>query len=162
MAAMSYTHYHLFFDDLEVGREWDSQGRTVTQADIVNFAGPSGGFNPIHMDLEFAKRTPFHQPIAHGLLVWAIGSGLAANFPLVRTLAFLSVRQWDFKEPVYVNDTIRVRSRVLELQPRARKRRAQVTWRREIINQADKIVQSGVTITLVEGRAAVRDNDSPS
>src|SRR5579885_683840 len=109
MAIMSYTQYHLFFDDLEIGHEWESQGRTITQADIVNFAGLSGDFNAIHVDVEFAKKTPFRQPIAHGLLVWSIGSGLAANFPPVRTLAFLSVQEWQFNEAVFINDTIRVR-----------------------------------------------------
>jgi 3-hydroxybutyryl-CoA dehydratase len=156
---MSYTQYHLFFDDLEVGKEWESQGRTLTQTDIVNFAGLSGDFNPIHVDLEFAKQTPFRQPIAHGLLVWSIASGLAANYPLVRTLAFLSVREWEFKGPVFVNDTIRVRSRVMGIEPRSRNRRAIITWQRQVLNQADKLVQGGVTITLVEGRAAVKDND---
>lgn len=158
---MSYTRHHLYFDDLEIGRQWESQGRTVTQADIVNFAGLSGDFNPIHVDREFAKKTPFRQPIAHGLLVWSIGSGLAANHPLVRTMAFLSIREWDFKEPVFVNDTIRVRSIVIEKQPRARGRRGLVTWRREIMNQDDRIVQCGVTVTLVEGRAAEKDNAPP-
>src|SRR5262252_4320218 len=111
---MAFTNSHLYFDDLSVGQEWESQGRTVTQADIVNFAGLSGDFNPIHVDLEFAKTTPFRQPIAHGLLVWSLGSGLAAHFPLVRTMAFMSVREWLFKGPVFINDTIRVRSKVVE------------------------------------------------
>ena len=68
---MSFSTAHLFFDDLEVGQEWTSGGRTVTEADIVHFAGFSGDFNPIHIDHEFARSTPFRQPIAHGLLVWA-------------------------------------------------------------------------------------------
>ena len=62
---MSFSSQHLFFDDLELGREWESLGRTITQSDIVNFAGVSGDFNPIHMDHEFAASTPFRQPIAH-------------------------------------------------------------------------------------------------
>ena len=156
---MSYTQYHLFFDDLEIGQEWESQGRTITQADIVNFAGLSGDFNAIHVDVEFARKTPFRQPIAHGLLVWSIGSGLAANFPLVRTLAFLSIREWEFNEAVFINDTVRVRSKVLDKQVRSRGRRGVVTWQRQIINQRDRVVQKGVTITLVEGRAGVRDNE---
>ena len=69
---MSFSSQHLFFDDLELGHEWESLGRTITQSDIVNFAGVSGDFNPIHMDHEFAASTPFRQPIAHGLLVLAI------------------------------------------------------------------------------------------
>ena len=68
---MSFSSIHLYFDDLEVGQEWTSGGRTVTEADIVNFAGFSGDFNPIHIDHEFAKTTPFRRPIAHGFAVFS-------------------------------------------------------------------------------------------
>src|SRR5437773_3729655 len=111
---MSFTDYHLFFDDVEVGQEWISLGRTITEADIVNFAGLSGDFNPIHIDHEFAKGTPFRRPIAHGLLVWAIGSGLGLLAPPMRTMALLSIREWQFKEPIFIGDTIRVKAKVLE------------------------------------------------
>jgi len=54
---MSFTSSHHFFDDIEIGQQWESPGRTITQSDIVNFAGLSGDFNPIHMEHEFAKKT---------------------------------------------------------------------------------------------------------
>ena len=66
---MSFSSIHLYYDDVDVGQDWESPGRTITETDIVNFAGISGDFNPIHMDHEFAKTTPFRRPIAHGLLV---------------------------------------------------------------------------------------------
>jgi acyl dehydratase len=150
---MGFTDYHFYFDDVEVGQQWESLGRTVTQADIVNFAGLSGDFNPIHMDHEFAQRTPFRRPIAHGLLVFAMGSGLGQYHPAMRTLAFLSVREWHFREPAFIGDTIRVRTTVLEKESRARGRRGVITWQRQIVNQEHKVVQEGVTVTLVEGRA---------
>jgi acyl dehydratase len=157
---MSFTEHHLFFDDIEVGREWISLARTVTETDIVNFAGLSGDFNPIHIDHEFAKLTAFRRPIAHGLLVWAIGSGLGLFSPPARTLAFLSVREWHFRGPVFIGDTIRVRSKVLEKEARGRGRRGVVTWGREIINQESKVVQEGVTLTLVQGRAGQSGPDT--
>ena len=73
---MPFTNMHLYFDDVEVGQEFISNGRTVTEVDVVNFAGVSGDYNPIHTDHEFAKTTPFRKPVAHGLLIWAISSGL--------------------------------------------------------------------------------------
>src|SRR5688572_21743071 len=125
---MSFTPQHLYFDDVEVGQQWDSLGRTLTEADIVNFAGLSGDFNPIHMDHEFARSTPFRKPIAHGLLVFSIGSGLGLYAPPMRTLAVLQIRDWTFKAPVSAGDTIRVRSRVIEKEVRARGRRGVITW----------------------------------
>jgi acyl dehydratase len=151
---MSFTEQHLFFDDVEVGQEWESQGRTVTETDIVNFAGLSGDFNPIHVDHEFAKTTAFRQPIAHGLLVWAISSGLGVHCPPMRTLAFLSIKDWQFRGPIFKGDTIHLKSKVIDKEIRARGRRGVITWERQIVNQEGKIVQEGITVTLVEGRAA--------
>src|SRR5262249_17797690 len=142
--------------DVEVGQQWESLGRTLTETDIVNFAGLSGDFNPIHMDHEFARTTPFRKPIAHGLLVFSIGSGLGLFAPPMRTLAFLSIREWQFKGPIFAGDTIRVLSKVMEKQVRARGRRGVICWQRQIINQESKIVQEGITVTLVEGRANLR------
>jgi acyl dehydratase len=157
---MSFTARHLFFDDVEIGQEWTSLGRTLTQTDIINFAGLSGDFNPIHIDHEFAKTTPFRRPIAHGLLVWSISSGLGLNAPPMRTLAFLSVREWHFREPVFIGDTISLRSAVLEKELRSRGRRGVIAWRRQVVNQTGKIVQEGVTLTLVQGRASIKDESA--
>jgi 3-hydroxybutyryl-CoA dehydratase len=151
---MSFTNLHLYFDDVEVGQEWVSLGRTITEADIVNFAGLSGDFNPLHLDQEFARSTPFRQRVAHGMLVWSVGSGLSLLAPPMRTLALLEVREWKFTGPVFIGDTIRVRSRVLEKQARSRGRRGVITWSRQILNQQDKVVQEGITLTLVAGRGS--------
>jgi acyl dehydratase len=151
---MAFTKQHLYFDDVEVGQEWESPARTVTETDIVNFAGLSGDFSPIHVDHEFAKNTPFHGPIAHGLLIFSIGSGLGLTAPPMRTMAFLGIRDWQFKGPVFIGDTIRLRTRVLEKEARARGRRGVIAWQRTVLNQEDKVVQEGVTLTLVQGRAA--------
>jgi 3-hydroxybutyryl-CoA dehydratase len=150
---MAFSSIHLFFDDVNVGQEFESAGRTVTEADIVNFAGISGDYNPIHVDHEFARTTHFRQPMAHGMLVWAISSGLGSYAPPMRTMAFLSVRDWEFKHPVYIGDTIRLISKVFKKEERSKGRRGVITWHRKVINQDDKIVHEGFTVTLVEGRA---------
>jgi acyl dehydratase len=154
---MAFTSLHQFYDDVEVGQEWESPGRTVTEADLVNFAGLSGDFNPIHVDHEFARTTPFRRPVAHGLLVLSMSSGLGLHAPAMRTLALLGVREWKFVEPVFIGDTVRVRSTLLEKEVRGRGRRAVLTWQRQIVNQEGKVVQEGVMQTLVEGRAAAKD-----
>jgi acyl dehydratase len=149
---MSFSSYHLYFDDLEIGQEWTSGGRTITEADIVNFAGFSGDFNPIHMDHEFAKGTPFRRPIAHGFGVFCIASGLGVMTPPVRTIALLRVNQWRFQLPVFAGDTIRCRSRVVEKTIRGRGKRGELVWHRSILNQDDKVVQEGEVVTLLECR----------
>jgi 3-hydroxybutyryl-CoA dehydratase len=159
---MSFTAQHLYFDDISVGQEWESLGRTVTEADIVNFAGLSGDFNPIHIDHEFARSTPFRRPIAHGLLVFSIATGLGLYSPPMRTLAILNVKDWQFKAPIFAGDTIRVRCSILDKEARSRGRRGLVTWARRILNQEGKVVQEGVTVTLVEGRATQRDETAPA
>ena len=152
---MAFTSQHLYFDDLEIGQEWVSGGRTVTEADIVAFAGFSGDFNPIHIDHEFAKTTPFRKPIAHGFAVFSIASGLSTHAPANRTIALLGVREWKFSNPVFIGDTIHLESRVVEKTVRGVGKRGEVAWHRKIINQDGKVVQEGVMLTMVECRPKV-------
>jgi len=153
---MAFTAAHLFFEDVEVGQEWHSLGRTITEADITNFAGLSGDFNPIHVDHEYCRSTLFRRPIAHGLLVWAVSSGQGLYAPPMRTLAFMSIRDWQFREPVFIGDTITTRIKVAAKEERSRGRRGVITWERAILKQDGKVVQEGVIQTLVEGRANIR------
>lgn len=147
---MAYNASYLYFDDLDIGQEWVSGGRTVTETDIVNFAGFSGDFNAIHIDREYAATTPYRKPVAHGFGVFCISSGLAVIAPPVRTVALMQVRVWDFKLPVFAGDTITMTSRVLEKTIRGRGRRGEVVWARKILNQDGKVVQEGLVVTLVE------------
>jgi acyl dehydratase len=140
------------FDDLTVGEEWESPCRTVTEADVVAFAGVSGDFNPIHTDHEQARNSPFGRPIAHGLLGLAIASGLTSFAPLVDTMAFLAILDWKFLHPIAFGDTLHVISRVVALEPRSRGRRGIVTWHRRLVNQHGKTLQEGTTQTLVRSR----------
>src|SRR5438067_8984179 len=159
---MSFSSFHLYFDDLEVGHEWTSGGRTISEADIVNFAGFSGDFNPIHVDHEFARATPFRRPIAHGFGVFSIASGLGVMTPPIRTVALLKVRVWHFQLPVFAGDTIRCKTRVVEKIPRGRGRRGEVIWYRAVLNQDEKVVQEGEVVTLIECRPLARAAADPT
>lgn len=154
---MAYSDFHLYMDDIEEGHSWISPARTVTETDIVNFAGISGDFNPIHVDYEFARSTPFGKPIAHGLLGMAMSSGIGMHSPPMRTLAFVGIRDWQFLEPIFIGDTLHVRTTLIEKEVRSRGRRALMTWQREILNQQDKVCQKGFAMTLVEGRAMLKN-----
>jgi len=149
---MAFTAAHLFFDDLELGHTWESYGRTVTEADIVNFAGFSGDFNPIHIDHEFAKNTPFRRVFCHGFAVFSMASGMSVQSPPTRIVAMTRVKFWNVFLPVFAGDTIKMRSKVAEKVVKGRGRRGEVVWAREIVNQDGKAVQGGELVTLVECR----------
>ncbi len=153
---MGFSTAHLYFDDLAIDQEWVSSGRTVTEADIVHFAGFSGDFNPIHIDAEFAKSTPFRKPIAHGFAVFSMGSGLGVMTPQIRTIAMLRVKYWNFILPVFAGDTIKMKSRVVEKTLRGRGKRGEVVWHRSILNQEGKAVQEGEVVLLIEARPLPR------
>jgi 3-hydroxybutyryl-CoA dehydratase len=146
----------LYFDQLEVGREWVSEPRLVRPDDVHQFADLTGDHSPVHVNPAFAATTPFRQCIAHGLLVMSLGGGLSLGSPPVRTLAFAGIREWRFIGPVFFGDEIRVRNRVEEVTPRGVGRRAEVVWRVQVVNQNNEVVQEGITVTLVEGLAAAR------
>ena len=138
----------LYFDDLQVGDEWTSPRRTVTETDIVNFACLTGDFDPLHTDHEFASQTPFGKPIAHGLLGLSYLAGLSTNAPAVMTEAFVAIREWKFVRPIFIGDTIHALTKVEELHER-NKRRGTVIWRRYLMNQNDEAVQEGILETVV-------------
>jgi len=149
------------FDDLMVGDEWESPRRTVTETDVVIFAGLSGDFNPLHVDHSSATNNPFGRPVAHGLLGLAIATGLISQAPRVDTLALLAILEWKFLRPIVFGDTIYALSKVESLQPHANRRRGVVTWHRRILNQDGHLVQDGRTQTLVRARSATPLDRAP-
>ena len=92
----------LFFEEHEPGQQITTPGRTITEADIVSFAGLSGDYTQIHTNAEYSKGTPFGQRVAHGLLVVAITSGLIAQSGVMEgtVLAFREIDNWKFIKPV--------------------------------------------------------------
>lgn len=102
------------FEEYEIGETWTSSGRTITESDIVNFAGVSGDFFPLHMDSEYAKQTIFKQRIAHGLLVLSIGTGLLEMSPNV-VAAFYGIEKLRFIKPTFIGDTIYLELKVTDL-----------------------------------------------
>ena len=155
----------LYFEDFSIGQSWTSPRRTVTEADVVNFATMTGDFNPLHVDYDYAAKTPYRQPIAHGLLGLSWVAGLGSYFPNVNTVAFTAVRNWEFVRPLFFGDTVFVETSCLEKHPAGR-RNGRVIWQRQLINQSQHVVQQGSFETLVAMKNSVKkprfDTDAPS
>ncbi len=148
----------VYSEDLQEGTEFETPGRTVTEADVVNFAGVSGDFNPLHLDATYTAATPFGQRVAHGLLVLSMVTGLRQRAtPEAAVLALLEVRSWRFLKPVFLGDTIRARTRLAEKRATRDPRRGVVVHRVEVVNQREEVVQSGELVLLVRRRPAAPD-----
>ena len=142
----------IFFEDLRLGQEYTSPGRTVTEADIVIFAGLSGDYNVLHTDAEYMKASTFGERIAHGLLGLSIQQGLAARGEPAATHGLLSGLKWKFKGPIKIGDTVHVLSRIASKKDGPDAARGLVTVERRLLNQRDEVVQEGETEHLVERR----------
>jgi 3-hydroxybutyryl-CoA dehydratase len=152
----------LYFEELEVGQKMTSRGRTITEADIVNFAGISGDYNPIHTDADFASKTPFGQRIAHGMLGLsaATGQAYALGFMERTVIAFMGL-EWKFRAPVLIGDTITVNIEVTEKKDAKRMGGGLVTLDIKVVNQRGEVTQKGewtVLVALKELVEAVESN----
>ena len=142
----------VFFEDLSVGQEFTSPGRTVTEADIVIFAGLSGDYNVLHTDAEHMKSSIFGERIAHGLLGLGIQQGLASRGEPAAAHGLLSGLKWKFKGPIKIGDTVHVLSRITASMDGPDAGRGLVTVERRLLNQRGEVVQEGETEHLVERR----------
>ncbi len=140
----------LFYEDLNVGDEDQSTGRTVTETDVVSFAGLSGDFNNMHIDEEFAKKTVFGTRVAHGLCVLSIASGLWFTMPRLATIAFMGLEDWRFSDAVKFGDTIRITRKLVEKREHKRPNMGFLIFEVNVNNQDNKIVQKGKWVILVQ------------
>ena len=145
-------HSGTFFEDLVVGQEFTSPGRTVTEADIVIFAGLSGDYNVLHTDAEHMKTSIFGERIAHGLLGLSIEQGLATRGEPAAAHGVLSGLKWKFKGPIKIGDTVHVRSRITAKKDGPDASRGLVAVERQLVNQLGEVVQEGETEHAVERR----------
>lgn len=126
----------LYFEDFEIGTTSTSRGRTVTEADIVNFAGVSGDFVELHTNEEYAINGPFGKRIAHGLLVLSISSGLSVRMHDMSDtiIAFYGIDKLRFVKPTFIGDTVHVVKKVLDAQPKD-DARGVLTYETSVLNQ---------------------------
>jgi acyl dehydratase len=144
----------LYWEDWETGAEFLSPARTVTETDIVLYAGLSGDYNPLHIDEEYCKGTVFGGRIAHGPLVYAIAAGLVFQLHLYddTLIALLGFEDLRFLKPVRPGDTIHAKIKVLEKRETSRADRGIVKRQLQVIKQDGEVVQEGIQVLLLKRR----------
>jgi 3-hydroxybutyryl-CoA dehydratase len=146
----TYTSRGHYFEEFSRGEIVVSAGRTITEADIVSFAGLAGDYTQIHTNAEFAHHGFFGQRVAHGLLTMAIASGLLAQLGLFEgTILAFHKLIWKFSLPVFIGDTIHAQATVNNLKAMKRLGGGAVTFDVQIINQGKEVVQSGQWTLLI-------------
>jgi acyl dehydratase len=146
----------MYWEEWEIGAEFESPARTVTEADIVQFAGLSGDYNPLHVNEEYCKTTMFGGRIAHGPLVYAIAAGLLFQLHLYddTLIAFLGFEDLRFTKPVKPGDTIHARVKVLERLETSKPDRGVMKRQLFVINQRGEVVQEGRQAFLLKRKPA--------
>lgn len=153
METPSYQPRGRYFEEFEAGIVIVTAGRTINEADIVNFAGLSGDFNQIHTDAAYAAEGMFGQRVAHGLLILSIAVGLAVQTGMIEgtVLAFRELA-WKFSLPTMIGDTVRARIEILGTKLLPRLGGGNVTMKVSVLNQRDEVVQKGQWQMLVKSR----------
>lgn len=143
----------MYFEEFEVGYNVQTPGRTITETDVVSFAGLSGDYNQLHTDDVFAGESQFGARVAHGLLGLSIASGLASRLGFMdgTVEAFLSL-EWKFRKPIYIGDTIYVTAEVVNTRAMRRAGGGIVDFDMSVVNQEGETVQKGQWRVLMKAR----------
>ncbi|APE45998.1 hypothetical protein BOO69_20815 (plasmid) [Sulfitobacter alexandrii] len=136
--------------ELVEGARHKTQGRTITEADIVAFAGLSGDFTPIHVDASFAATTPHGERVAHGPLVLSTAVGMATHLGIFgdRVIGLVNLN-WDFHGGVRIGDTIHGEVEITEVRRSSKPGRGVATYTFTVINQRGDTVQTGRLVVVV-------------
>lgn len=148
--AESAVNRGMYLDEFAIGQSWASPARTITEADVTNFAGLSGDYNPLHTDEVFASKTQFGGRIFHGPGVFAVATGLESRLGIKEgtALAFLGMT-WSLKAPVKIGDTIHVEQAVAQVRPSSSKPdRGVVTFDVSVVNQRGEVCQDGQWVVM--------------
>ena len=142
----------LYWEEWKIGAEFVTSARTITETDIINFAGISGDYNPLHIDEEFCRNTQFGTRIAHGPLVYSIATGLIFQLHLYddTLIAFLGFDSLKFTKPVKIGDTIHARVEVIEKRETSKSDRGIMKRLFQVLNQNNELVQNGVQAFLLK------------
>ena len=145
------THH---FEDFAAGQVFLSQARTITETDVVTFAGWSWDTNPVHTDAELARQGRFGERIAHGVLGLSVAMGLASRIGVFEScsIALLGVDDWRFRRPLRIGDTVRCRVEILDTRLTSKGDAGVLRRRFTLVDQREDVVQDGEIPLLVSLR----------
>ncbi len=131
----------LYFEDYEIGDRFETPGRTISEADVVAYAGLSADYNPLHIDEEYANDTIYGSRIAHGMLVASIGFGAFMRLGTVigTGMGILNVNA-RFLRPVHIGDTIKTEAEVVTVRQTSKPDRGIVGFKLIVVNQHGQTV----------------------
>lgn len=140
-----------YFEEFSVGEKITTKKRTITEADIMQFAALTGDDNRIHTDPEFSKTTPFGKQIAHGVLGLSYALGLAWKTGMLdgTVIAFREMNEWKFVKPVFIGDSIYAEMETKEVKALPRIGGGSVTIVVEVKNQNDEVCHRGIWTVLM-------------
>lgn len=146
-----------YYEDFDIGQECVTLGRTITEADIINFAGLTGDWYELHTNAEKAAKSMYGQRVAHGALIFSISTGLLMQLgqPYDTLLAFYGVDKLRFHRPVFIGDTVRVRRKVTAKDVRD-ERSGIVSFVNDVINQHEQRVVSYTASLLYQRREGMQ------
>jgi acyl dehydratase len=136
-----------YYEDFEVGQEWTSPGRTITEADVMTFAMLSGDYDEIHTNEDFCKReSVFKTRIAHGMLGLSLVEGLKKRIPVFAETRYIASLEWNWKftGPIFLGDSLHVKIRINEMrESKSKPDRGIIVEGGRMINQRGEVVQEG-------------------
>ena len=140
-----------YLEDFAVDQLFESSGRTITEADLTFFSMISGDWNPIHCDVEFAKKTRYGERVVHGVLGIAVSTGMLHELGIFEksVIAMLGFRNWNFLAPLLVGDTIHLELRITSVEAGKSGRSGKLGRLFRLINQHGVVVQEGESDVLV-------------
>ena len=136
-----------YYEDFQVGQEWTSPGRTVTEADVTAFAMLSGDYDEIHTNEDFCKReSAYKTRIAHGMLGLSLVEGLKKRIPAFADTRYIASLEWNWKftGPIYIGDSVHVKFRIAKMrESKSKPDRAIICESNQMINQRGEVIQQG-------------------
>jgi acyl dehydratase len=151
---MAYEGRGLYLEEFEIGKTYLSPGRTITDADVVNFAGLSGDFNPLHMDDEFAKNNMFGKRIAHGALGVIIATGMSNQTGLYEgtTIAFMEMTV-KYTAPLCIGDTVHLEMTPTEITHSKKPGRGILKLAAKLVNQEGTVIMDASWVLMMKAKA---------